>query len=209
MEYLKLSPAAALRPLWQESVLNSLIFVGGPSEISYWLEVKELFRLTQVNHPILVLRQPFSFINCSVYRSLKNSVPSKLIWQDHQQLKLTLARNQIKRREPELLNLKMELFCTISRLINHHNRAKAMTESIWKKLYKKIFQNYTESSNLKSLTDQINPERERKVHILQIANELNTEPGKLAEESIKLITQKDPSKLLKPVWRIFVKGTFE
>ena len=37
------SPNVLLRPLYQESILPNLAYVGGGSEISYWLELKDLF----------------------------------------------------------------------------------------------------------------------------------------------------------------------
>jgi hypothetical protein len=52
----QLSPNASLRPLYQEFVLQSAAFVGGPSEVGYWLMLGEAFRRHQVPHPALVVR---------------------------------------------------------------------------------------------------------------------------------------------------------
>ncbi len=52
----KFSPNVVLRPLYQESILPNVVFVGGPSEISYWLELKDLFEYHNVPLPVLFLR---------------------------------------------------------------------------------------------------------------------------------------------------------
>ena len=51
-----LSPSAALRPVYQEYILPNLAYVGGPSEISYWLALGKVFRSYSLSMPILVPR---------------------------------------------------------------------------------------------------------------------------------------------------------
>jgi bacillithiol biosynthesis cysteine-adding enzyme BshC len=51
-----LSPNVVLRPLYQETILPNVAYVGGPAEIAYWLEYKSLFDYYGVNYPVLVLR---------------------------------------------------------------------------------------------------------------------------------------------------------
>ena len=45
-----------LRPLFQETVLPNLAYVGGGGELAYWLERKEQFRYFGVNFPMLIRR---------------------------------------------------------------------------------------------------------------------------------------------------------
>lgn len=51
-----LSPNAALRPLYQEWILPNLVYVGGPSEIHYWMQLKGLFNNYEMPVPYLHLR---------------------------------------------------------------------------------------------------------------------------------------------------------
>lgn len=51
-----LSPNAALRPLYQEWVLPNVLYVAGPSELKYWLQLKGLFDNYAMPMPILHLR---------------------------------------------------------------------------------------------------------------------------------------------------------
>lgn len=49
----RFSPNAALRPIYQEMVLPNVAFVGGPAEISYWLQLKACFVKHNVPFPLL------------------------------------------------------------------------------------------------------------------------------------------------------------
>lgn len=53
------SPNVVLRALYQESILPDIAFVGGGSEIAYWLELKPMFDHFKVPLPALVLRNSF------------------------------------------------------------------------------------------------------------------------------------------------------
>ncbi len=52
----QLSPNAALRPLYQEFLLQSAAFVGGPSEVGYWLMLGRAFQHHRVAQPALLVR---------------------------------------------------------------------------------------------------------------------------------------------------------
>ncbi|WP_052598382.1 bacillithiol biosynthesis cysteine-adding enzyme BshC [Aureispira sp. CCB-QB1] len=50
------SPNVVLRPLFQESILPNLAYIGGGGEIAYWLERKTQFEHYQVPFPMLIRR---------------------------------------------------------------------------------------------------------------------------------------------------------
>lgn len=52
----RFSPNVILRPLYQEIVLPNLAYIGGPSEIVYWLQLKSVFDLHSVPFPALMPR---------------------------------------------------------------------------------------------------------------------------------------------------------
>ncbi len=52
----KLSPNVVLRPLYQEMILPNLAYIGGPSEIVYWLQLKPVFDHYDVQFPALMPR---------------------------------------------------------------------------------------------------------------------------------------------------------
>ncbi len=57
------SPNVVLRGLYQEIILPDIAFVGGGSEIAYWLELKPLFEHFKVPFPALILRNSFVLFN--------------------------------------------------------------------------------------------------------------------------------------------------
>lgn len=59
----RFSPNVLLRPLYQETILPNLIYVGGPSEIAYWTQLKNTFDHQKTPFPILMLRDHFSWLN--------------------------------------------------------------------------------------------------------------------------------------------------
>lgn len=50
------SPNVVLRPLYQETILPNLAYIGGPSEMAYWLQLKRVFDYFKVSYPIVIPR---------------------------------------------------------------------------------------------------------------------------------------------------------
>lgn len=77
----RFSPNVLLRPLYQESILPNVAFLGGPAEIAYWLELKDLFNNYHVPFPALILRNCATIINKSTNDKLsKFSISDKEIF---------------------------------------------------------------------------------------------------------------------------------
>lgn len=55
----RFSPNVVLRALYQERVMPGVAFIGGGSEVAYWLELKGLFDHFKVPFPVLILRNSF------------------------------------------------------------------------------------------------------------------------------------------------------
>lgn len=52
----KFSPNVILRPVYQEVVLPNLAYAGGPAEVVYWLQLKDVFKHYNIPFPILMPR---------------------------------------------------------------------------------------------------------------------------------------------------------
>jgi bacillithiol biosynthesis cysteine-adding enzyme BshC len=52
----KFSPNVVLRPLYQQSILPNVAYIGGPAEIAYWLELHSTFEHHNIAYPILMPR---------------------------------------------------------------------------------------------------------------------------------------------------------
>lgn len=57
------SPNVLLRPLYQEKILPNLAYVGGPGELSYWLQLKSVFEGRSMKMPALFLRDSFFWLD--------------------------------------------------------------------------------------------------------------------------------------------------
>jgi bacillithiol biosynthesis cysteine-adding enzyme BshC len=51
------SPNVILRGVYQESILPNICFIGGGSEVAYWMQLKAVFNHYHVFYPMIVLRQ--------------------------------------------------------------------------------------------------------------------------------------------------------
>jgi bacillithiol synthase len=59
----KLSPNVTLRPVYQQTILPNIAYVGGPGELAYWLEYKKMFDELSVFFPLLVPRNFITIID--------------------------------------------------------------------------------------------------------------------------------------------------
>ena len=50
------SPNVALRPIYQQTILPNISFIGGPSEVAYWLQLTPAFTMLHVHYPQVLLR---------------------------------------------------------------------------------------------------------------------------------------------------------
>ena len=64
------SPNVLLRPLYQESILPNLCYIGGGSEISYWLELKKCFDELDLCFPILLNRNSVLLVKKKQFEKL-------------------------------------------------------------------------------------------------------------------------------------------
>ncbi|WP_456424248.1 bacillithiol biosynthesis cysteine-adding enzyme BshC [Lutibacter sp.] len=52
----RFSPNVIMRPLYQETILPNLCYIGGGGELAYWFQLKKYFDTVNVTFPILLLR---------------------------------------------------------------------------------------------------------------------------------------------------------
>jgi bacillithiol biosynthesis cysteine-adding enzyme BshC len=66
----KFSPNVLMRPLYQETVLPNLCYIGGGGELAYWFELKNYFEKVEIPFPILLLRNSVLLITEKQIRKL-------------------------------------------------------------------------------------------------------------------------------------------
>ena len=69
----KFSPNVIMRPLYQEMILPNVCFIGGSSEIKYWIQLKTYFEKSRVVFPILTIRNSAFIVNSKISKSIERS----------------------------------------------------------------------------------------------------------------------------------------
>ncbi len=85
----RFSPNVVLRPVYQETILPNVLYVGGGGEIAYWLQLKEVFKEAGIPYPLIQVRNSVMWID---------AVTEKRI------AKLDLALESLFRPENEIKN---------------------------------------------------------------------------------------------------------
>jgi uncharacterized protein YllA (UPF0747 family) len=99
------SPNVLLRPLYQETILPNVAYVGGPGELAYWLQLRELFEECNERMPALVLRDSAILLSQASSRRLsKLGLKSSDLLRDKQELIVALTGEK-----PDFSNEKEEL----------------------------------------------------------------------------------------------------
>ena len=82
------SPNVVLRPVYQEFLLPNLCYVGGPGEIMYWLQLKEVFQEAEVLFPLIQARTSILLLeekNWNEWQAMGFSTQD--LWRNPQDLK--------------------------------------------------------------------------------------------------------------------------
>ncbi|RRB04154.1 bacillithiol biosynthesis cysteine-adding enzyme BshC [Larkinella rosea] len=104
----RFSPNVVLRPVYQEVILPNLAYIGGPSEVPYWLQLKGVFDHFGIPFPLLMPRNFALYVNpASAKKMEKLSVmPEELFWDE-----VKLRRAYTQRISENSLDLSDEKAC--------------------------------------------------------------------------------------------------
>ncbi|MBL4754016.1 MAG: bacillithiol biosynthesis cysteine-adding enzyme BshC [Flavobacteriales bacterium] len=91
----RFSPNVVLRPLYQEMILPNLAYIGGPSEVGYWLELKGIFDENKVSFPVLMPRNSLAMLGANEVKRMAqfNLSLSDLFSDPAEQLKTIINAN--------------------------------------------------------------------------------------------------------------------
>ncbi|BDC98246.1 bacillithiol biosynthesis cysteine-adding enzyme BshC [Persicobacter psychrovividus] len=102
----RFSPNVAMRPLYQEWILPNLAYCGGPGELAYWLQLKDMFEHFKVPFPILLPRHFGMVFNKNLQNKWeKTGAKTENIFEDLQ----TLKANYIQRNSENEVSLEKEM----------------------------------------------------------------------------------------------------
>ncbi|MGO1922565.1 MAG: bacillithiol biosynthesis protein BshC, partial [Jeotgalicoccus sp.] len=161
------------RPLMQEMLFNTAVFLGGGAEVSYWGELHKVFDVMNVDMPIVMKRMEFMHVDDRINKLLKR-------------YELTLDNTiavQIQERKEILIKTH-----TNDDVINEIERVKATLEDAFKPLYEHA-DNYFKSGiidgNKKRHMNELDYLKKR--YTVDIKRSLRQELNNLDELSEKLM----------------------
>jgi bacillithiol biosynthesis cysteine-adding enzyme BshC len=64
------SPNVILRPVYQERILPNIAYVGGPAEVAYWLQLKDVFDYYKISFPVIMPRNFVMIIGKSLNKKI-------------------------------------------------------------------------------------------------------------------------------------------
>jgi bacillithiol biosynthesis cysteine-adding enzyme BshC len=170
------SPNVILRPLYQQTILPSIAYVGGGGELSYWLQLVALFEHYHVPFPKLILRNSALFVPLHIskkwkklgfmpvdvfasYTTLKNSYLS--VQYDIQDVSPTM-QTQIQEIFMPLLTHAQQIDPTLSGWLQAEQQkmfkqADAIVQRLTKSLQQK---NNTQLQQIENILKQLFPEQQ-------------------------------------------------
>jgi len=114
------SPNVLLRPVYQQSILPNVAYVGGPAEISYWLQLKSVFTHYKIPFPVLMPRNSALIINNPLAQKMsKLNITVKDLFKDTESLiKEVITRSDgLPDFEKEGAKLK-EIYASLGKKVN-------------------------------------------------------------------------------------------
>lgn len=190
----RFSPNVILRPLYQEMILPNLAYIGGPGELAYWMQLKDMFEHYQASFPILVPRnnglilpsrplekfQQLGFDLKDMFRSYDDLSKVWLSGQENLQDDITKTTDAIRLAYDQLAaafgktdpTLSASVQAEAQKVINGlDNLSKKGTAALKRK-------HEVALNQLKTLLDKVNPDdepQERLVNFLQFYPKLGPE----------------------------------
>ena len=102
----RFSPNVIMRPLYQETILPNLAYIGGGGEIAYWLERKSQFAAAGVHFPMLIRRNSLMLIDAGTSGQMQKA---DITWEDLLSDYDSIVKSYLKRHSQAELNFEEEL----------------------------------------------------------------------------------------------------
>ena len=172
----KFSPNVILRPLYQETILPNVAYIGGGGELAYWLELKSMFEKFEIDFPLLVLR------NSMLIRT-KKQVEKQLALNLKEEDLFTSSREIIKNdvvensdlleKLPELEQQLQQIFNQLESLANQTDQSFANMVQAQRTKQLKGF----DKLNKRLVKAEIKKDEERRLRIENLLTDLTQEKG--------------------------------
>jgi bacillithiol biosynthesis cysteine-adding enzyme BshC len=162
----KFSPNVVLRPVYQETILPNLAYIGGPAEVSYWLQLKDVFDHFKTPFPVLFPRSFVMIITKAIGKKMDKLQLSKQgIFEDFS----TIKENVLYKNTEKVHDLSNEL----SDIENVFNSIKSKVGELDKSLEGFVMSEYKKvEKGVENIQKRLKKAEEQKaeVSIKQIEN---------------------------------------
>ncbi len=100
----RFSPNAMMRPLYQESILPNIAYIGGNAEITYWIQLHKVMTNNNISHPKLILRPSvwISPLKTLQWLEKRNISPLQLLTSKGREELLSLVADNVPNLEGEI-----------------------------------------------------------------------------------------------------------
>ncbi|TVR77722.1 MAG: bacillithiol biosynthesis cysteine-adding enzyme BshC [Chitinophagaceae bacterium] len=205
----KFSPNVFLRPLYQSTVLPDAVFIGGPSEIAYWLELKEIFDAANAGFPVLMPRASLLWIDkyrnnklhklkiddLDLFRSTDKIVKSKILEKSANELNLNTEIEGLSQLYNEVLKKALQIDKNLEKSVESE---KTKSINSFKNLESKIIRaekrhNETLVNQVENIKEKLFPSgslMERKEAFLSLYLQHGSDAWQVIYENIEPITKK-------------------
>ncbi|MGL4632700.1 MAG: bacillithiol biosynthesis cysteine-adding enzyme BshC [Leadbetterella sp.] len=160
------SPNVVLRPLYQETILPNIAYLGGPSEVAYWLQLKQIFDVQNVLFPILLPRNFATIISGANGKKIeKLGITNEELFSDEN----TISKSYVIRNSSSNLDLSEEY----TLLATFFHKLEAKTKVVDPTLSSSVEAEKTKVTNgIENLERKIRKQEEKKheVALQQIKN---------------------------------------
>ena len=121
------SPNVVLRPLYEEIILPNLAYIGGPSEVPYWMQLKGVFDHYKVTFPMLI---PRNFAMYITEQQRKKVEKLKISYEDLFLDEVKLRKKFVENNTTKILNLDEEKKAFYALFETILNKAAAIDQSM-------------------------------------------------------------------------------
>jgi len=82
-----ISPNVLLRPLYQQSILPNVVYIGGPAEFAYWMQCAKAFEVCDIPAPRIQLRFSSVYLPSAILKKLhKLNLTTNDMWQSWEEI---------------------------------------------------------------------------------------------------------------------------
>lgn len=147
------SPNVLLRPIYQDALLPTVVYIGGPAEIAYFAQMKGVYESFRLPMPIIYPRKTITVIEKKIDKILKNyNLKVQDMWQNVDKIINEIAKKQIPKSidkvfsvatshlEQDFKSIKQEIMAVEPTLKNSTDVTLRKINQQFKFLEKKILQ---------------------------------------------------------------------